>query len=197
MQDTLLEDRPLKDATLIEKSEIELLSRFPYLQERDTSRTNHPDPSQRYTQSVNTSQLPYRLYRFMVPPTKLPSRNIAFAGAMYSLGSFPLAYLQSLWIAAYFDDKIDLPSVENAREEAYTNSQYCILRNAMGYGRVAPDIVFDNLPYFDVLLRDMGIEGRRKGGGLGELWKSYGPEDYRGLVEEVVAKRKVEDKKNI
>jgi hypothetical protein len=128
----------------------------------------------------------------MVPPSLLKDRSIAFVGAMYCLGSFPLAYIQSLWIAAYFDNKLTLPET-GVHEETYRDTQYFILRNAGGYGRVAPDIVFDSLPHFDVLLGDLGLQGRRKGGGLREVWKSYGPEDYRGLLEEWV--RKEEDRR--
>jgi len=53
-------------------------------------------------------------------------------------------------------------------------------------------LVFDSLPYFDVLLRDLGLEGKRKSG-LGEVWKGYGPEDYRGLVGELMDRNKGEE----
>jgi hypothetical protein len=115
---------------------------------------------------------------------------------MYCLGSFPVAYIQSLWIAAYFDSKLALPA-QDVREETYRDTQYFVLRTAGGYGRVAPDMVFDSLPYFDVLLRDLGLEGRRKGGGLRELWKSYGPEDYRGVIGEWVDGQRAERKKDV
>jgi len=118
---------------------------------------------------------------------------------MYCLGSFPLSYIQSLWINAYFDDKLStaFPAPERIREEAFRNSQYCILRNAMGYARVAPDIVFDSLPYFDVLLRDLGFEGKRKGGVVRECYMSYGPEDYTGLLQAWMEREKGEVKKDI
>jgi hypothetical protein len=177
--------------------EAELLNCYPSL-DRDTSRTHHPDPALRYTQAINSSQQPYRLYRFMAPPALLEQRSIAFTGALYCLGTFPLAYIQSLWIAAYFDNKLTLPQTD-VHEETLKDTQYFVLRNAGGYGRVAPDMVFDSLPHFDVLLKDLGLHGRRKGGGLGEIWKSYGPEDYRGLLEEWIGKEKErsEGKKDI
>lgn len=70
------------------------------------------------------------------------------------------------------------------------------MRTAGGYGRTAPDVVFDTLPYFDVLLRDLGLEARRKGGGVREVVSSYGPEDWRGLVGEWVEKERREGKKD-
>ncbi|KAL5395157.1 hypothetical protein PMIN03_005233 [Paraphaeosphaeria minitans] len=51
-------------------------------------------------------------------------------------------------------------------------------------------MVFDSLPYFDALLRDLGLEDKRKGTVLGckhwvaESFQSYGPKDYEGLVDE-------------
>jgi hypothetical protein len=152
------------------------------------------------TKTPNTTQQPYRLHRFIVPPAFLNDRSIAFSGAMFCLGSYPLAYIQSLWITAYFDDKLSLPfpPPEQVIEDTYRDTQYFVLRTAGGYGRTAPDVVFDTLPYFDMLLRDLGLNGRRKGGGVREVVSSYGPEDYRGLIEEWVRKeRREEGKKDI
>jgi hypothetical protein len=118
---------------------------------------------------------------------------------MFCLGSYPLAYIQSLWITAYFDDKLSspFPAPEQVVEETYRDTQYFVLRTASGYGRTAPDVVFDTLPYFDMLLRDLGLEGRRKGGGVKDIVSSYGPEDWKGLVGEWVDKQKRERKKDI
>ncbi|KAH7138004.1 hypothetical protein B0J11DRAFT_2773 [Dendryphion nanum] len=178
------------DAALIQKAETELYASFPYLKQRDTSRLHHPDPSLRYAQTLST-QAPYRLYRFLVPPSDLPRRSIGFAGALMSLGNASCAYLQSLWLTAYLDGSLALPSTSPSqiKYETYRETQYCVLRNAMGYGNKFPDLVFDSLPYFDLLMRDMGLEGKRKGslGPWGRNWgrecfRSYGPEDYRGVV---------------
>jgi len=140
-----------------------------------------------------STQQPFRHYKFMIPPSFLAERSIALSGALHCLGTFPLAYIQSLWIDAYFDGKLALPfpSPEKVLEETYRDTQYCVLRSAAGYGRVAPDIVFDSLPYFDGLLEDLGLEGRRKGGllGLGEVCRGHGPGDYRGLLDEWLKKQ--------
>jgi hypothetical protein len=184
--------RTQDDAELINTATEELHTRFPFLKERDSSRIHHPDPALRYTQTRddNIDQQPYRLYRFLVPPSDLQRRSIGFAGALMSLGNASCAYLQSLWLTAYLDGTLPLPltSPEQLKYETYRDTQYCALRNAMGYGNKFPDLVFDSLPYFDTLTRDLGFEGKRKGSLLGwknwasECFRSYGPEDYKELV---------------
>jgi hypothetical protein len=202
LTDIPLQTNPLgpEEEALIHRTESNLLEQYPVLQ-RDTSRTNHLDPALRHTQTPNTSQQPYRFHRFMVPPAFLHSHSIAFAGSLYCLGSFPLAYIQSLWISAYFDDKLSLPfeADEKVVEKVYRDTQYCVLRTAGGgYGRTAPDVVFDSLPYFDVLLRDLGLEARRKGEWWKEIVASYGPEDWRGLVAEWEMKQdQIDQKKTV
>ncbi|KAF2868980.1 flavin-binding monooxygenase-like protein-like protein [Massariosphaeria phaeospora] len=184
-------DTYVDDDALVKKAETDIYAQFPYLKERDTSRIYHPDPSLRYTQAEDMHQQPYRLYRFLVPPSDLERRSIGFAGALMSLGNASCAYLQSLWLTAYLDGTLEMPPIPTPqlKYETYRDTQYCALRNAMGYGNKFPDLVFDSLPYFDQLMQDLGFDGKRKGRVLGvtnwgaEAFKSYGPEDYKGLVD--------------
>ncbi|CAN9117171.1 unnamed protein product [Alternaria alternata] len=188
---TTLPPTPEEEA-LIQRSEETLYTKFPYLKERDTSRVYHPNHSLRHAQQPTTDTQPYRLHRFMVPPKAIADRNIAFAGAVHCLGTFPNAYIQSLWITAYLDGTLSIPSSPTQTlEETYRNTQYCVLRGAMSYGHTLPDLVFDTLPYFDTLLKDMGLQERRKGGGVRECVSSYGPEDYRGLLEDVEIRMRI------
>ncbi|KAF2201531.1 flavin-binding monooxygenase-like protein-like protein [Delitschia confertaspora ATCC 74209] len=175
---------------LVKKAEVEIYSKYPFLKERDSSQLYHPDPTHRLSvkDTLNEkTQNPYRLFRFLVPPSDLEERSIGFAGALLSLGNATCAYLQALWLAAYFDGTLSLPSSKSASEvkyEAYLETQYCAIRHAMGYGDKFPDLVFDSLPYFDALLKDLGLVGKRKDGFRKEYFAHYTPEDYRGLVEE-------------
>lgn len=180
------------ESSLIGTTEAHLYATYPFLRDRDTSRTMHYDSSLRYEQDEDLMQQPYRLHRFMVPLNSLNDRTIAFSGALYCLATFPCAYLQSLWITAYFDDVLPTPfaTPDTLREETYRYTQYCALRGAMSHGRVFPDLVFDSLPYFDQILRDLGLSGKRKGGWwmFREAMASYGPTDYKGLLEDVERK---------
>ena len=60
-----------------------------------------------------------------------------------------------------------------------------------GQGARLPDFVFDAVPYFDLLLGDLGISGWRKGWGwVGEVFGgSYGQKEYKGVLEEWLAKK--------
>lgn len=56
-------------------------------------------------------------------------------------------------------------------------------------GCYVPDFVFDSLPYFDMLLTDLGLKCHRKQGAVAEIFSPYGPADYKGLVGEWMAKK--------
>lgn len=177
-----------EEKALIRRVEAELYNRYPFLKQRNSTKIHHPDPlQQQSTENTEGEQRPYRLFRFMVPLSDIQNRSIGFVGAMMTLGTTSSAYIQALWLAAYFDGALPLSifkSPSDIKYQTYLETQYCAIRHAMGYGNKFPDLVFDSLPYFDVLLRDLGFEGKRKGRFTAEYFGSYGPEDYRGLVDE-------------
>lgn len=59
-------------------------------------------------------------------------------------------------------------------------------RTPYGMGWRNPDFMFDGIPYFDMLLKDLGLRYWRKGWGwVGEVFGGrYAQKDYKGLVEE-------------
>lgn len=64
-------------------------------------------------------------------------------------------------------------------------------RSPYGYGARNPDFAFDALPFFDMLVQDLGLNSWRKGWGwIGEVFGGpYLPRDYEGLVDEWKNKR--------
>lgn len=74
--------------------------------------------------------------------------------------------------------KIDV-CYQAALYNAYTRRRF-----PYGYGAKIPDFEFEQMPYFDELLRDLGLSWRRKKDWLSDILLPYGPEDYRGLVAE-------------
>ena len=146
---------------------------------------------------------PHRLYRFIAPPALLVQRNIAFAGFVSSVSTAICATVQALWISAFLDDELrGIPDTgtEQGRDEVarevMLHTQWNRWRHPTGYGGQVPDFAFDSLPYTDMLLGDLGLKVRRKGGDDGgwfswfrEISEPYGPEDYVGLVDEWAEKR--------
>ncbi|THX82443.1 dimethylaniline monooxygenase (N-oxide forming) [Aureobasidium pullulans] len=165
----------------IAAADAEILSRFPKLREQPKTPVPGGD-----TSADDTTQ-PFTLYRFMAPPKHmLEGNNIAFAGMMTTISTPLCAYLQALWITAYLSNTLSrLPSSTlEAEKTALLHSRFGRWRYACGYGARFPDFVFDAVPYLDMLLRDLGIREKRKGGWLGEIFEAYGPEDYKGVVDE-------------
>ncbi|PYH99800.1 FAD/NAD(P)-binding domain-containing protein [Aspergillus ellipticus CBS 707.79] len=129
---------------------------------------------------------PLRLYRFMVPVAAYQHRNIAFARAVSTVSTSTCASIQGLWISAFFDGllKRTATSPADAAKEAVLHSQWGVWRYPCGYSRSLPDMAFDVLPYFDLLVRDLGLNHHRKSGPWAEIMEPYKPRDYARLLEE-------------
>ncbi|KAK8102245.1 hypothetical protein PG984_015391 [Apiospora sp. TS-2023a] len=187
----------------------EILARFPRLKDQpvqnktftpmaDAPGMSTSDPVAAPSNSAPVT--PYHLYRFMVPASDrlLRSRDLAFVGMTTNITFAPIAHLQSLWIYAYFQDKLPLnASLESQNQEAGTNkttesvqyetvlhSRFGKWRYPAGHGAQFPDFVFDAVPYLDLLLGDLGVRSHRKSGWLAEITEPYGPQDYRDVVGE-------------
>ena len=144
---------------------------------------------------------PYRLYRFMVPPAYINKRSIGFAGALLTIQTTIIAQAQALWLTAYFahglaadcqlnqqrpTDDLSKPAfdIDAVTDETLLHSRFCKWRYPAGFGLRFPDFVFDVVPYMDMLLQDLGLKWRRKKSGWSEVFDPYGPEDYKGLIDE-------------
>lgn len=173
-----------EQAILKAKADDDILTMFPRLKDQPKIRAASKDTE------------PYRLYRFIVPPAFVKNHNIAFAGAISSVSTSIGAAVQGLWIAAFLDGKLDRVASSNDEiaREVMLHTQWGKWRYPCGYGASLPDIVFDCVPYNDLLLRDLGLESHRKKGFWRDTFTWYEPEDYKGLIEEWV-ERKGEKKK--
>lgn len=129
---------------------------------------------------------PLRYYRFMVPSAMLEKRNFAFAGMISSVSTAMCASTQGLWITAFFDGKLDrqAKTQEDVTKEIMMHTQWGKWRYPCGYGASLPDFVFEGVPYIDMLLKDIGINNKRKSSFIKELLSPYCPEDYDGVLDE-------------
>lgn len=176
---------PRKD---VQRADDEILRRFPRLRDQPAPNPRaqlHVSARSAAPATVAEPNQPFRLYRFMVPPAFIHDRNIAFAGALMALSTSLVAQTQALWISAYFDGKLALPTNDDEiMYETVLHSRFGKWRYPAGHGAKFPDFVFDTVPYLDLMLTELGLPAHRKQGRLAEWFTPYGPEHYRGLVNE-------------
>ena len=184
---------------LVRKARAHLVSERPSLQagpaRSSVVELSSPDQS---TKSAQTG--PYRLYWYVVPAHSdlMAARNIAFLGMHLSVHAIMVAQMQALWISAFFEGQIphlrlDTIDQENVELETTMHVEYEQLRRpraAGGHGAGFPDLVFDSVPYIDMLLQDLSMQEQRKRGFFNDLFRPYRLSDYRGVVQEWKAKWK-------
>jgi hypothetical protein len=173
----------------IPKAESEIFLNCPKLQHQPKPRHYQPMTENK----LEITQEPYRLYRFMVPPAFTESRTLAFAGAYRSPATTIIAQTQALWITAFLDDQLpalkdsDDAASERILYETVLHTQFGKWRYSRGFGARFPELWFDCLPYVDLMLKDIGIQNRRKKSWWLELFTPYMPVDYVDILDEYKA----------
>jgi hypothetical protein len=178
---------------LVTRADTEILTRFPRLKTRP--KTNPAYKPLTTTKGISASTAteenlePYRLYRFMVPPSFLESRDIAFAGALMSISTTLCAQTQALWITSFMSSSPSISplhhrSLADIEYETVLHSRFGRWRCPGGFGACFPDFAFDAVPYLDMLLRDLDLKVWRKRNAWSEIMDPYGPEDYKKLAVE-------------
>ncbi|TVY34138.1 FAD-dependent monooxygenase [Lachnellula occidentalis] len=169
----------------------EIMSRFPFLKNQPNV-TPKRDPGKILIQD---KEMPYRLYRYMIPPARANTRNFAVAGAILTFQHPTAAQIQALWILAYLDGTLPLErSMEELKYETEKFARFGRWRSPGGYGGKCGDLAFETIPYFDDLLGDLGLKFKRKDDWLKEMTEPYLPGDYEGIVREWVEMRKEEER---
>ncbi|MCJ1304006.1 hypothetical protein MMC08_006817 [Hypocenomyce scalaris] len=166
------------------QADVELFERFPILATSPASLERQP----RLT--------PWRLWRFIAPPAQVcsGSRSLAFLSTIASYQTTIKCELTSLWAYAYLHDALRVrPAAEaDVTYEAALWSRFGKWRCPMGMQGKMTEFFLDSMPYYDLLLRDLGLRSWRKGWGLlGEIFgRWYEVKDYRGVIDEWTAMRR-------
>ncbi|KAI8962618.1 FAD/NAD(P)-binding domain-containing protein [Daldinia sp. FL1419] len=190
--------------TLLQRADKEILERLPRLKIQPVWNKNFTPLIDQKGISTDvkprTPLTPYMLHRFLVPasPRFLGPRDIAFIGCQTNFSNNITAHITGLWASAYFSGKLTRdPSTAIDDNDELKKLQYeTVLHNRSGkwrypteWGSKGPNFIFDAVPYFDLLLKDLGLNPFRKGGVFTEVFNSYGPEDYRYINEEWLRKQ--------
>ncbi|OAL51473.1 FAD/NAD(P)-binding domain-containing protein [Pyrenochaeta sp. DS3sAY3a] len=174
-----------EQAQLSAEYDKKVLDRFPILENQPVLNSRVKKPAE-----------PLRYYKFMVPSGMVTNRNLAYAGMISSVSTAICASTQGLWITAYFDDALEreAKTQEEITKEIMMHTQWGKWRYPCGYGASLPDFVFEGIPYVDMLLKDLGINNKRKSSFIKELVQPYCPEDYNGVLAEYLEKRSISSK---
>ncbi|KAL9616314.1 MAG: hypothetical protein Q9160_008809 [Pyrenula sp. 1 TL-2023] len=151
-----------------------------------------PTPSQNLDLEQNLT--PWHLYRGVASPglTASGDRSLAFLGMASNVANTYRLELSTLWAYAYLTEQLEdsIPSsAEKIFEDTALLSRFAAYRSPFGHGRLFPDLTFDQLPFCDMYLRDLGVNIWRKGSGrwwcvLWEMFGVLGQKDYVGVGEE-------------
>jgi dimethylaniline monooxygenase (N-oxide forming) len=187
-------------------SETQVCSLFPMLASPPAEIVEY---DKAHTREVTTT--PFRLFRNMVPPTLAvkDERDIIFLGTLINTALPTYAEISSLWGIAYLEHLPFAPTTTNLLSSLEEMEKEISLLNNFGWLRFRDksanylDGSIEIQSFMDLLVRDLGLETRRKKkkqrgcfgmkGWWSEWFKPYVGEDYRGLVAEYLEKWKLGD----
>lgn len=126
------------------------------------------------------------LYRFVIPwdPDFIRMRTLAAIGAHITLHTTMVAQAQAFWMA---DTSQQGPDYGSIQRETFYHTECQRVRRPKGTGGIGDpclDLVFDSLPYVNLLLSDLGIPCHKKSSWYREMTESYRLSDFEGLVQE-------------
>ncbi|KAF7715047.1 Uncharacterized protein PECH_003517 [Penicillium ucsense] len=153
--------------------------------------------------STQSQLLPYRLFRRMVSAELVHEGDRSFAamGVLYTSTVAVVAEVQALWVTAFLTGGFDSDGASrDGKPRMDTNFQFDHLSQSDMESTISEDVVVgsmtgtglevDAVHYNDMLMRDLGLNPYRLGGGMWrELVGSYEPSVYAGIVDEWRAKQ--------
>lgn len=188
---------PSNQQSALDQADAAIVRQFPILAQGPAKPL--PASSQPGLQSNDS----FMLYHFLVPASErfLKSRDIAFVGFASCFSNAITAHIQGLWVSAYFNGQLtrdpsaalgDKDATEIVQQEAVLHNRFGKWRYPADWGTSrAPSFIFDAVPYFDLLLQDLGLAWRRKGGFWKEICSPYKPGDYDTVNGEWQAQHQV------
>ncbi|KAJ9664379.1 hypothetical protein H2198_000308 [Neophaeococcomyces mojaviensis] len=142
-------------------------------------------PHTTYENPANRDHRPWRLYRRLVSPylAAEDDRSIVFLGQIHSVYTPLVAEMQSLWSCAYLLGDLSIPPLEDMKQEISVWNSWTAKRY-LAQGRRHAYSIYDYLSYVDSLARDIGVRTNRKSNPISEMFSTYKPRDYKGIIDE-------------
>ncbi|CAG8146561.1 unnamed protein product [Penicillium salamii] len=136
--------------------------------------------------------IPYRLFRRMIAPELVAQGDRSFAtlGVILSSTIAVIAEVQALWVAAFLTGGLDIQATDpcgalSLEALSLDTMDHAVSEDAVLGSMTGSGLEVDAIQYNDMLLRDLGINPNRLGGGTyQELTGVYGPSAYKGIVDE-------------
>ncbi|KAK2596505.1 hypothetical protein N8I77_013392 [Diaporthe amygdali] len=128
---------------------------------------------------------PNRHYRRLISPSLASQgdRSVIFPGFIHSIYTPLVSEVQALWGVAFLLDMLELPA-RGAMEDEVALWHAWSRKRYPTQGRKHAYSIYDFLSYIDILLKDLGINTRRRLNPLAHLLVPARPRDFRGLLEE-------------
>jgi len=128
---------------------------------------------------------PSRHYRRLIVPKLAATgdRSIVFPGFIHTIFTPTVSEVQALWGVAFLLGLYNPPSLsemelEIAEWNAWSRKRYVCQGKKHAYA------IYDFLPYIDVLLKDLGVNPKRKQNWFADLFTPAYPREYRGILSE-------------
>ncbi|KAF2727507.1 FAD/NAD(P)-binding domain-containing protein [Polyplosphaeria fusca] len=135
----------------------------------------------------------YRMYRQIISPRTIAAndRSICFAGFISNSQTAFASEITALWGVAWMEGLLgrDRFGSEEEMEFDVAKTHAWMARRYGVRGVSGPEVVMEVQTYFDVLMKDLGLKAKRKGGWM-EYFGIYGAGDYRTIVDELLEKER-------
>jgi cation diffusion facilitator CzcD-associated flavoprotein CzcO len=127
-----------------------------------------------------------QLYRHLIHPG---IKRLAFAGFNHGYLHVPTTEVASVWLAALIDGDLELPDRGEIEQRSARVAEWKRAHILLEPNR-AHGIGMRIHQYLDVLLGDLGLRTARKHNVIADALSPYWAEDYAGVADEYLAKRK-------
>lgn len=134
---------------------------------------------------------PLRLYRYVLPtsPPRIESRDLMFLGLVGDAQVLIWCEVSALWGVSFLAGMRDLPKKLDMDKEIATVHAWST-RRYPGRGKAKPLAGLEIQDVIDTMMKDLGLEPRRKKGWFKDWFVPYRASDYEGIVEEFIRKAK-------